>query len=350
MIGPQLITWYEDNKRDLPWRHTSDPYRIWLSEIILQQTRVDQGMAYYEKFVHHYPNVHLLAAASEDEILKHWQGLGYYSRARNLHTAAKYISTEWHGKFPGDHAQIRQLKGVGDYTAAAIASFAFALPFAVVDGNVYRVLSRIFGMDIPIDSTQGKKAFAALAQEQLDTKQPGSYNQAIMEFGALHCLPNQPKCTTCPLSDKCIAYRKNSQSELPVKAKKTQQRDRFFHYVVIKQAENTFLRKRSDKGIWQNLFEFPLVESATLVDEQQLLDSEDWQALLGTENYTIVQFSELHKHILSHQKIHARFVEVTINSPFNPIQKEWLKVPLSELHQYAIPRLIDRYLEESDFL
>ena len=232
-FSQKIIFWYEHNKRDLPWRNTRDPYLIWLSEIILQQTRVDQGMSYYLKFVGEFPTVKQLAKADNEKVMKLWQGLGYYSRARNLHTTAKIILLEHKGVFPKEFETILALKGVGEYTAAAIASFAYNKPYAVVDGNVYRVLSRVFDISTPIDSTQGKKEFNHLAGELLDKNKPAIYNQAIMEFGAMQCKPINPYCAVCPLNTMCLAYSKKLVAELPVKSKKTKVRDRYFNYIVL---------------------------------------------------------------------------------------------------------------------
>ena len=232
-FSEKIIAWYDQNKRDLPWRNTKDAYLIWLSEIILQQTRVDQGMDYYLKFAKEFPTVKHLAKADNEKVMKLWQGLGYYSRARNLHTTAKIISEKYHGKFPDEYSDILSLKGVGNYTAAAIASFAFNKPYAVVDGNVYRVLARVFGIESPIDSTQGKKEFETLATELLDRKKPASHNQAIMELGALQCKPVNPDCSICALNTMCFAYSKKRINELPVKAKKTKVRNRYFNYIVL---------------------------------------------------------------------------------------------------------------------
>ncbi|MEO1264044.1 MAG: A/G-specific adenine glycosylase, partial [Bacteroidota bacterium] len=241
------MEWFSTNHRPLPWKGEKNPYLIWLSEIILQQTRVEQGLPYFEKFKKKYPTVKDLANAPEDEVMKMWEGLGYYSRARNLHAAAKFIADELNGTFPDTFHEILGLKGVGPYTAAAIASFAYGLPHAVVDGNVYRVLSRFFGIEEPIDTTAGKKLFAALAQELLDEKQAGNYNQAIMDFGATHCTPALPACTSCLMKSKCTAFQKNTVNKLPVKIKKTKRRQRFFNYLILNEKGNVFIKKRTQK-------------------------------------------------------------------------------------------------------
>ena len=331
-----LITdWYRQNKRDLPWRQTNDAYKIWLSEIMLQQTRVDQGMSYYYKFTQNYPEINDLAAASEDQVLRDWQGLGYYSRARNLHDTAKMISSEFGGKFPASYAEIRALKGIGDYTAAAIASFSFNLPHAVLDGNVFRVLSRYFDIDTPIDSPAGKKLFGQLAQDQLDKNDPATYNQAIMELGALVCTPKKPKCSECPLNNECQAYVKNTWSGLPVKAKKIKTRDRYFQYLVFEKNGETIIEQRSEKDIWQKLYQFPLIES------EEPLSPEKLTRVLG---HAPDHSSGEIVHFLSHQKIHARFYHFSFIPDM--LQKQQLIVKKNELDQYALPRLIDRYLED----
>ena len=270
-----LSQWYAINKRDLPWRSTVNPYYIWLSEIILQQTRVNQGLPYYLKFIDAFPAVADLANADEDLVLKLWQGLGYYSRARNLQFSAKLILSEFGGNFPDNHADILKLKGVGSYTAAAISSFSFGLPFAVLDGNVIRVLSRVFGIQTPFDTTAGKKQFQKLAQELLDKKNPAEYNQAIMEFGALQCVPKSPKCNDCPIVNDCIAFNTNTVSLLPVKSKKLKVKNRFLHFLVVNKNNEVLIGKRNS-GIWQGLYEFPFLEFDENLNEKSVLKSPLW--------------------------------------------------------------------------
>jgi len=344
-LSKTLQKWYVNHHRKLPWRDTGNPYFIWLSEIILQQTRVDQGRSYYEKFSSKYPTINDLANAPEDEIMKMWQGLGYYSRARNLHAAAKSVRDDYGGVFPNTYKEVRALKGVGDYTAAAIVSFAYGLPHAVVDGNVYRVLSRIFGISTAIDSTAGKKEFAALAQELLDQQNPGAHNQAMMEFGALQCTPKNPDCATCPVSDQCVALRENSIQNLPFKAKKIKQQDRFFNYLVVKNQNQVLIRKRTAKGIWQNLFEFPLIETQSAATLPDLIGQKAWSDMFGMQELAVQSVSDTMKHLLSHQKIYARFWEVDVSG--NEMAKDLpgIWVTDAELEQYAIPRLIDLFLE-----
>jgi A/G-specific adenine glycosylase len=338
-----LIHWYKTRKRELPWRETSDPYRIWLSEVIMQQTRVEQGMPYYQAFVKKYPRPALLAKAPLDEVLKLWQGLGYYSRARNMHLAAKTIMEKYDGVFPNRYEDIRSLKGVGEYTAAAISSIAFGLPYAVVDGNVYRLLSRVFGIKDPIDSGAGKKKFRELAQELLYTRDPGLYNQAAMEFGALYCKPHNPDCQACIFASICVAKEKKKVGEWPVKMNKTKVRDRYFQYLIIHHKQKTWVQKRNQKDIWEGLFEFPLIESKTAWTEARLVRSKEWKKWFGNQQALIRNSSVTYKHILSHQRIYARFWEVEITGKIP--EKAWQETTFQKLHTYAVPRLIDRYLE-----
>jgi A/G-specific adenine glycosylase len=347
-FSSKLIEWYKQNKRDLPWRNTQDPYLIWLSEIILQQTRVDQGMAYYHAFSKAFPTVKHLAKAENEKVMKLWQGLGYYSRARNLHTTAKLITDKYKGKFPDEHADILLLKGVGDYTAAAIASFAFNKPHAVVDGNVYRVLSRVFGIETPIDSTQGKKEFYQLANELIDKKHPALHNQSIMEFGAMQCKPISPDCSACVLNTMCFAYSKKRVTELPVKAKKTKVRNRYFYYIVLRYKNSLVLNKRTEKDIWTNLFDFPLIETTKELNEDEFFNSKQWTSFIKPlKKYAIKSVSASYKHVLSHQKIYARFVEIECGEPFTKLlTPNNITIKVGDIEKYAIPRLIDNYLTQ----
>jgi len=342
----QLIIWYRLNKRDLPWRITNSAYKIWLSEIILQQTKVAQGMAYYLKFISHYPSVEDLAEASEEEVLKDWQGLGYYSRARNLHSTAKFIQANCKGQFPNSYKNIRELKGVGDYTAAAIASFAFDLPFAVVDGNVYRVLSRLFGIETPIDSTRGKKEFAQLAQQLLPTNQAAEYNQAIMEFGALQCVPKSPNCEICPFNDSCFAYNNNKIESLPYKEKKLKQKKRYLNYLIIESNEELLVNKRDSKGIWQNLYDFPLIETSTTSTETDLLQNEEFNQLMNNTEFNLQAVSQERKHILSHQILFAKFYHLHVGANLKGILGNFEQIKKGKLAKKPIPKLIENYLKE----
>jgi len=334
-----LIYWYLQRKRDLPWRKTQNPYLVWLSEIMLQQTRVAQGMSYYHAFSEAFPTINDLAEADESTVLKMWQGLGYYSRARNLHFTAKYIVQELGGVFPNTHKELLKLKGVGDYTASAISSICFNEASAVVDGNVYRVLARYFGISTPINSTKGIKEFKELAQSLIDSKQPGTFNQAIMDFGSLQCKPQNPDCEQCPLQIRCVAFEKNQIKKLPVKQQKMKVRKRFFNYlVIVTDNDKTVLEKRKGKGIWQGLYQFPLIETTNDVREE-ILDSEEFKKIVPSK--AVVQlFNEkeiIHK--LSHQHINTRFWIVKLN--------KYLEATISWDHvkEYPVPVLIDNFLK-----
>ena len=324
-----LLQWFKNNGRSLPWRETKDAYAIWLSEVILQQTRIAQGMSYWERFMAKWPTVNDLAAATENEVLKAWQGLGYYSRARNLHTAARQVVEL--GGFPQTFKELKTLKGVGDYTAAAIASIAFGEPIAVVDGNVYRVLSRYFGIDTPIDSTEGKKEFQALAQSLLPINEPADYNEAIMDFGATQCTPNSPHCSACPLCETCVAFREQRINELPVKSKKVKQRERHFTYLCIEYEGKIAIHQRGAGDIWQGLWEFP--------QEEYLTSSEDsaWK----TEAQLLQKGV---KHILTHQILLA---DIYLWQPTRRPQlpSEFIWIEKQDLENYALPRLIEILLK-----
>lgn len=347
----ELIKWYNKNHRILPWRETKDPYKIWLSEIILQQTRVNQGMKYYQKFLLNYPKICSLAKASEEEVLKMWQGLGYYSRARNLHFTAKHICFQLKGKFPDDFDSIRQLKGVGDYTAAAIASFAFDLPHAVIDGNVYRVLSRLFGIQLAIDTAEGKSKFRQVAEKLLNQKQPAIHNQAMMEFGAVQCLPKNPKCDHCVFQENCVAYQENLVNDLPIKQKKIKQKNRYFHYLLITVASKIFIHKREGNEIWQNLYDFPLIETNKNISVEQLIRNESLRGILDHGSYSFDFASTPRKHILTHQKIYATFYHFQLDDQANIKSKKYRLIEKEKLKNYPIPKLIENYLmEETNLL
>jgi len=337
-----LIDWYKNNGRDLPWRQSKDPYIIWISEIILQQTRVKQGYEYFVRFVKRFPDVKTLADAEEDEVMKYWQGLGYYSRARNLHAAARSMN----GKFPETYEEVRALKGIGDYTAAAICSAAYRMPYAVVDGNVYRVLSRYFGIDTPIDSTEGKKLFASLATELLDTDQPDVYNQAIMDFGALQCTPLSPKCMFCLLSDGCLALSKGLVSKLPVKQHKTASTSRYFNYLFVRAGKYTFIHKREGNDIWKNLYELPLIETSAPVTEEEFIGLSELKELFAANEKPVIQFKAGNiKHILSHRVIYANFYEIILPEDTQSFSS-FRKIPIDDLGKYAVSRLVHIFLEK----
>lgn len=339
-----LLKWNEEeNIRQMPWKGEKNPYYIWLSEIILQQTRVEQGLPYFNRFKQKYPTVKQLALAKEDDVMKLWQGLGYYSRARNLHETAKNVHHNFKGIFPTSFNELIKLKGIGAYTAAAIASFAFNEPRAVVDGNVIRVLARIFGIRTPFDTTAGKKEFATLAQKQLDINQPAAYNQAIMDFGAVVCTPQNPKCDTCPFNRMCVAYKENLTTELPFREKRTKISSRYFNYLLIKSEKEIFIQKRTDKDIWQNLYQLPLIET-----EKSLKKNfhPTISAFLGTEAFTITSYSPEISQLLSHRKIHFRFIEVEM-AEFKALKLAGTqKTKLTLLSQFAFPRTIHLVLAQ----
>lgn len=336
-----LLEWFEEGKRELPWRETSEPYSIWLSEIMLQQTRVEQGLPYYNRFTEAFPTIHELANASEDEVLKLWEGLGYYSRARNLHATAKFISQQLDGKFPDSYQSILSLKGVGPYTAAAIGSIAFCLPVAAVDGNVFRVLSRYFAIEKSIDAADVKKAITEMAQSILDESDPGNHNQAMMELGATVCTPKYPKCDECPIQDSCIGKQKKLQASLPIRTKKTKVRNRYFYYIIEEFAETIAIQKRGNGDVWQGLHEFRLIEKAKEYHASKIIDE------LNLDSASkLVSVSEQFKHVLSHQRIYAQFIHLKYHSK-PKTKRKWVSV--DELSTFAFPRLITRYLEKYNF-
>jgi A/G-specific adenine glycosylase len=345
-----LLHWHDANPRSMPWSGEKNPYRIWLSEIILQQTRVEQGLPYYQKFIETYPTVSELAAAPEDSVMRLWQGLGYYSRARNLHEAAKHVSENLNACFPNDYDELLKLKGVGSYTAAAIASFAFDLPHAVLDGNVYRVLSRFFGIETPIDDPLAKTLFTKLANELLDKSQPARYNQAIMNFGAMQCVPQSPNCVICPMRENCQAFATNRVHELPIKSKKIDKTFRFFNYLFIQEGNEIWLHKRVEKDIWQHLYEFPMIESNKLLeneseliayinaDERNIFDEKE------VKNMQILQKSPVFKQILTHRKVIAIFWVVNICTKKMSKKTNFFKTSTENLITFALPKVISDYL------
>ncbi|MBK9016329.1 MAG: A/G-specific adenine glycosylase [Saprospiraceae bacterium] len=358
-----LLDWHAGHHRPMPWKGERNPYLVWLSEIILQQTRVEQGLPYFERFKMAYPTVTDLANAPEDEVMKLWEGLGYYSRARNLHATAKHIANELNGIFPATYEGLRSLKGVGDYTAAAIASFAYDLPHAVVDGNVYRVLSRYFGIATPIDTTEGKKLFAALAQGLLEIADCGlriaegpnpqsaivnpQYNQAIMDFGASQCTPAAPRCHSCPLQAHCEAFKQKKTAELPVKSKKLERRQRFFNYLIINWKGQVFIKKRSEKDIWQNLYDFPLIETDALQEGRLFLTkNKTCQTWLGESDWRLLRASPPQRQELTHQRIVATFWELEVLDNFSTKEKNWVAVEREKLANFAFPKVIDLYIKQ----
>ena len=344
-IQDTLINWYEENHRDLPWRNNPTPYEVWLSEVILQQTRVNQGMDYYLRFTEKWPTVNDLAQTSEEEVLKMWQGLGYYSRARNLHYCANQVVKQYKGKFPADFEKLKHLKGIGDYTAAAIASIAYNLPHAVVDGNVYRVLARLFDINTPINNNEGQKLFTQLADELLNKNQPGLHNQAMMEFGALLCTPKNPNCLLCPLQAQCLAFAHQTVMLRPVKLAKTKITTRYFNYLILRINSSLYLHKRNDNDIWKNLYDFPCIESQTPMSVEEVIASEAFLQLIENKPFTIIKSSPVFTHKLTHRTLLAQFIEIKLEQELLQIQtKDLFLTPETELGSFPIPRLIDLYL------
>ena len=343
IFSTKIIDWYQKNKRELPWRQEVNPFLIWLSEVILQQTRVNQGLPYYLKFVRNYPTIKDLANASEEKILKDWQGLGYYSRARNLYAAAKTIVKKHKGRFPATFQEILNLKGVGPYTAAAISSLAYNLPHAAIDGNVQRVIARVFGIKKAVNNSAGKKEIEEVLEKIFDKKRPGDFNQAIMEFGALCCKPKQPLCNGCIFELDCFARKNNFIEVLPVKEKKVKIKPRYFIYIVPRMGKNEFIVKRIGNDIWKNLHEFPLIELDKPLhnpDEKKiklLLRKKRWK-------YKITHISSEYKHVLTHRIIYARFISLDMNKNFKP-EKNWIKKPIHNHDDFAFPVLIQKYFE-----
>lgn len=346
-IHSELMQWFENHQRVLPWRTHPTPYYVWLSEVILQQTRVSQGLDYFERFVERWPSLRDLAEASEEEVLKLWQGLGYYSRARNLHKCAKEVVRLYGGELPADYQKLVKLPGIGPYTAAAIASIAFGLPYAVVDGNVYRVLSRLFDLDTPINTDEGVKTFAAFAEELLDREHPGQHNQALMELGALQCVPSNPGCLLCPLQHHCLAFANGTVGIRPVKIPKTKIKTRYLNYLVIKdKGWNIHLRKREGKDIWRNLYDFPCVESECPLSIDEVTGSDEFARFIQDKAFQIDRITPPFTHKLTHQTLVATFIEIKIFD-FLPVIQEnnILLVPENELGKYPIPKLIENYLK-----
>ena len=346
-VSRELISWYSLNKRQLPWREISDPYKIWISEIILQQTRVKQGLDYYLRFIKRFPDVVTLANADESEVLKCWQGLGYYLRARNLHKAAQMICSRFQGIFPSDYENVLSLKGIGEYTAAAIVSLAWNQPYPVVDGNVFRFLSRLLMIDEPIDTGKGKKLFTDIARQLMDKSQAGLFNQAIMEFGALQCVPVSPACNHCPFESQCLAHEASKVSNYPVKQGSTPTQDRYLYYFHIRHHDYTYIYKRQGRGIWQNLYEFPLIESAKPLSFKDIIHSplfKEWFEKSGT-NLNLQLKTKGKKHVLSHRILYADFYEINITDEILQQELPFLKIKEEELDVFPVHRLMQFYLE-----
>jgi len=346
-FSEKVVEWYTSNSRKLPWRTTKDPFKIWLSEIILQQTRVIQGLPYYNRFIEKFPTVKALASASEQDVLRLWQGLGYYTRARNLHKCAKTVVTDFNGSFPDTFENLKKLPGIGDYTAAAIASIAFGEPVAVVDGNVFRVLARIFGIETEINSPEGKKSFTRLANELMDSRHPDLHNQAVMEFGALFCTPKNPQCPQCVFKDSCFANQNNLQAVLPVKIKAKAARKRYLYYIVVKKGQSLLMKKREQKDIWHGLYDFMVIEKTKSVKTATLLQE------LYSENTAVpgeVEVSEEYKHVLSHQIILARFIIVPYHKEMATAGNSLKFFTAQKISELPKPVLISKFLHDYQFL
>lgn len=343
-ITGRLIDWYTTHKRTLPWRDIRDPYKIWISEIILQQTRVNQGLGYYNRFIERFPDVVSLADASEQEVLTYWQGLGYYSRARNLHYTAREIKEKYNGVFPDEYQQIRSLKGIGEYTAAAIASFAYGLPYPAIDGNVFRILSRLFALAEPIDSSSGKKVFAEIAHRLIAHADPATFNQATMEFGALQCTPTNPDCFSCPLNARCMALASGQVSSFPVKTQKTKTKDVYLYYFHILDGSGCYyLKQRKGKGIWQNLFEFPVIESDKPLTIEEIVKTDAFCELFAGTTPTLKTAVADRKHVLSHRIVYATFYTVVLNDKM-PQRSHYKKITPEEIDRFPLHRLMEQYL------
>lgn len=347
-FSKKVVRWYEKNRRDLPWRETKDPYRIWLSEIILQQTRVNQGLPYYLEFAETFPSVFDLAAAPEQKVLRLWQGLGYYTRARNLHKCAKEVVARYNGKFPKTSDELKALPGIGDYTAAAIASISFGQSVAVVDGNVFRVLARIFGIDTPINTPEGRRVFTKLANELVPKQNPDIHNQAMMEFGARFCTPRNPLCEICPFQSDCFAYKNSLQHLLPVKLQLKKARKRYFYYFAIQKGKSFLMKKREEKDIWQGLYDFVLVETKRPVDPVKLFTEE--KSLKKFKKGKLSEISSMYKHMLSHQLIHSRFIQIRLPQNVS-LNGSGLKFySLKRVAELPKPVLISKFLSDYQLL
>jgi A/G-specific adenine glycosylase len=343
-IASKLIAWYAPHKRDLPWRKTKDPYAIWVSEVILQQTRVAQGLDYYYRFLNSFPTVQSLAAAPLDDVMKTWQGLGYYTRARNMHAAAQQVVNDFGGKFPRTYEGLRSLRGVGDYTASAVGAFAFNIPRPAVDGNVYRIWSRIFGVFTPIDTLAGQKELYQIALDQLDKKRPDIFNQAIMDFGGTLCMPKNPLCGECPVNDICYALRNHAVAQLPAKSKKVKVTDRYFSYLMIRHKGDTFIHQRGEKDIWHSLYEFPLIETDKKVSLAALQRTAEWKEMFGDVKPTLLHASPVVKHVLSHQRLYSQFFILELKAIPYSLISTFKKIKVEDVGDYSTPRLIDSYM------
>jgi len=342
-----IMQWYGENKRDLPWRHTNDPYRIWVSEVILQQTRVEQGLAYYHRFVERFPDVESLAKADEEEVIKIWQGLGYYSRARNMHQSARTIHHDNQSIFPASYDELIKIRGVGDYSASAISSIAYGEAHPVVDGNVLRVVARFEGIMEPVNTSAGRKKVKKLLSKYIDPAQPGIFNQAIMELGALVCKPKQPLCLQCPIQRNCYAFGKKLTGELPSLNKARPSKVRFFHYLVIyshqEQEDYIWLKKRTGADIWKNLYDFPLIEAESELSMKEIELNQQWRDITGPYELSIDPVIETARHLLTHRELRVKFILMVSHDYYHP---GYVKINLKDFHKYPVPRLIENFLKK----
>ena len=343
ITGRKLIVWYEIHKRNLPWRDTGDPYLIWVSEIILQQTRVVQGLDYYRRFVEAFPDIFSLACADIDEVLKIWQGLGYYSRARNMHVAAKHIVDVHHGKFPENYDGLMTIKGIGDYTASAVASLAFGQAVPVIDGNVNRVIARLFGVQQPVNKPSGQKEIRAHAEKLMVRDDPATYNQAVMEFGALQCVPKNPDCESCIFHQVCAAFSSGLVNMLPVKVKTMKIATRYFHYLYVRSGDRTYIRRRAAGDIWTGLYEFPLIETGMDTNLDDLIRHPLWQSYFAGQTPLVKTVSPEVIHRLTHRILKIRFYEIIVDQPV--LGQGLIEIPVSDVHRYAVPKVIDHFLD-----
>ncbi len=339
-----ITFWFNDNKRNLPWRHTKDPYKIWISEIMLQQTRVNQGLGYYNRFIKKFRNIRSLSLANIDEVLKLWQGLGYYSRARNIHETARKIVNEMGGIFPNEYNKIIKLKGIGKYTAAAIASICFGESVPVVDGNVYRVIARYKGIFTPINSGSAYNEFFNLAKKMMDKSDPGNFNQSIMELGATICTSKKADCKNCPVSVNCYARINNKIDLLPISTKTVKVRKRYFNYLVITCNNGVLIKKRNQNDIWKSLYDFPLIESERNINIKKLFDVEEVSNYWKLRKEHLINISKIYKHKLTHQIIYARFFKFNLSDNKMPVAAEFNIARMAQLNTFSVPRLIEKYL------
>ena len=343
-LGERILSWYYQNQRVLPWRKTKDPYKVWVSEIILQQTRINQGTNYYHRFLETFPDIEALAYANLDDLMKVWQGLGYYSRARNMHQAAKEVIQKDLLPFPDTYEKILSLKGIGDYTAAAIASIVFNEPVVALDGNVLRLGTRLFGIKKPVHKTSTRNHLKKLLTPHMVKANAGDFNQALIELGAILCSPRNPACSQCPLADTCIAFNENLTHKIPVKTQKISQHKRYFYYFFIENNGYTYLQKRTKKDIWHSLYEFPLLEIEKPLKKESLFVHSFLRDLMGNNEIFIKKTSKEIIHILSHQKLHVRFIYLQIITEPESLNQQYIKVHLSKIPDFPVPKLIENYI------